>query len=98
MVSKTISLSLEMIKMAEYRVGAVARLNSGGPKMTIQSFRAPHEDYFCKWLAGKKMKSGYFDEATLKKVKEEEDQQQSLTTHFDVANWMVQQFEKKGSL
>ncbi len=84
--------------MDEFEVGDVVRLKSGGPKMTIQSFRAPHEDYFCKWFAGKKMKSGYFDKATFKKVKEEDDQLQSMTTHFDVANWMVQQFEKKGSL
>jgi len=55
---------------AEFKVGEVVQLKSGGPKMTVQG-KASDGDIVTKWFAGSKSESGFFRPETLVKVTEE---------------------------
>ena len=48
--------------MAEFKVGDILQLKSGGPKMTCTKTRDPlHQGQVeCKWFAGGKQQVGYF--------------------------------------
>jgi len=59
--------------MANYAVGDIVALQSGGPEMTVQSVpEKPAGFYTCQWFAGKKLESGRFPHASLKTVIHEE--------------------------
>ncbi|MFC2113309.1 YodC family protein [Bacteroidota bacterium] len=52
--------------MADYKVGDVVRLKSGGPEMTITKFRGSSKSVVaCQWFNGKTKDSGWFDTDTL---------------------------------
>jgi len=50
--------------MSNFKVGDVVVLNSGGPKMTIESIDS--EGCFCRWFIENKVEVGTFKAETLK--------------------------------
>jgi uncharacterized protein YodC (DUF2158 family) len=60
--------------MAEFKVGDVVQLISGGPEMTVSDVKAQNVSpnnigrVACQWFAGKKLESGYFPTDSLVKV------------------------------
>jgi uncharacterized protein YodC (DUF2158 family) len=60
--------------MAEFKVGDIVQLLSGGPKMTVNhvpgeaDFGRERPEYTCSWFAGAKLQHGRFDGEALKKV------------------------------
>lgn len=57
---------------ADFKVGEIVQLNSGGPEMTVEEVST--EPYhrkapiLCQWFGGKKLEHGHFPVASLKKV------------------------------
>lgn len=49
-----------MAKTSKYKVGAIVRLKSGGPSMTVNSIRDSDGHVWCSWFAGNKLQSGRF--------------------------------------
>lgn len=54
-----------MAKEQEFEVGDVVRLNSGGPKMTIENIGYGGRQAFCSWFAGADRRTGSFDTMAL---------------------------------
>jgi uncharacterized protein YodC (DUF2158 family) len=50
--------------------GDIVELKSGGPKMTVKD-AADDGEWRCQWFAGKKLEEGWFDAASLKKVSDD---------------------------
>jgi len=52
--------------MAEFNIGDVVRLKSGGPPMTVTMVpESPVESYKCEWFEGTTPKEGLFPGAAL---------------------------------
>jgi uncharacterized protein YodC (DUF2158 family) len=68
-------ISQEIIIMSnKYAVGTNVKLKSGGPVMTVKSYKAPSQlnaGYTCQWFAGKKLENGTFPEDSLNEEQEE---------------------------
>lgn len=59
-----------MTKQANFNIGDIVQLKSGGPEMTVQTIPDTHSKlYRCQWFAGKKLESGNFPPDSLKPVK-----------------------------
>jgi uncharacterized protein YodC (DUF2158 family) len=57
-------------RQADFKVGEVVQLNSGGPKMTVGQ-KQPHQGalgVYCQWFAGSKLESGFFAPEVLTRV------------------------------
>jgi uncharacterized protein YodC (DUF2158 family) len=54
--------------MADFKAGEVVQLVSGGPKMTVEDQDDLDGEVRCKWFAGAKLNSGYFQPESLRKV------------------------------
>lgn len=52
----------------EFEIGAIVKLNAGGPIMSVKSYRPSNEIYTCQWFAGKKLEQGEFKEDGLTRV------------------------------
>jgi len=61
----------------ELQVGDVARVKSGGPKMTLSTWDDKDGKFFCVWFDGNNEKSGWFKTVVLEKDTTDE--------HFDVS-------------
>jgi len=61
--------------MAQFNVGDVVRLKSGGPRMTIdrQNVGSNSENVVCLWFDGTKRTEGAFHPQTLSAVKEDDE-------------------------
>lgn len=59
-----------MVQSSGFEVGAIVKLKSGGPEMTVQT---PEHNGFqaAQWFAGKKLERGNFSIASLIEVKPE---------------------------
>ena len=58
-----------MAKESLFSIGDIVQLNSGGPEMTVHTQPENlHQSYRCQWFAGKKLESGMFLHASLKRV------------------------------
>jgi uncharacterized protein YodC (DUF2158 family) len=55
--------------MAQFKVGDVVRLKSGGPPMTVA---IPGEDIYCHWFLGSQQQHGSFPPEALELVEENE--------------------------
>ncbi|MCE4543412.1 MULTISPECIES: YodC family protein [unclassified Caballeronia] len=55
----------------EFEVGAIVKLKSGGPNMTVQEWSSYYGKYVCQWFAGKKLEDGKFQGESLELVKVE---------------------------
>lgn len=53
--------------MSSHEIGAVVRLKSGGPSMTVDSFTHDRE-VVCQWFAGSKLERGVFPAQSLEPV------------------------------
>jgi uncharacterized protein YodC (DUF2158 family) len=64
--------------MAQFNVGDVVQLKSGGPRMTVNRQIGPVGSIFeCAWFVGTDLKTGQFSESALQPWKEPE--RQTLT-------------------
>lgn len=51
---------------AQFKVGDIVQLKSGGPLMTVRSTPTVHSHFYtCQWFAGKKLESGTFSPESL---------------------------------
>jgi uncharacterized protein YodC (DUF2158 family) len=59
----------------EFEIGAIVKLNAGGPDMSVKSYRESVGIYVCQWFAGKKLEQGEFKADGLERVifEDEED-------------------------
>lgn len=53
--------------MADFKIGDVVRLKSGGPKMTVDSLKGK-DTVQCRWFEDKQVRSAEFSSESLKKV------------------------------
>ena len=52
---------------ADYKIGDIVILKSGGPDMTVKSTPETYSaGYKCQWFAGKKLEIGVFEKDSLK--------------------------------
>jgi uncharacterized protein YodC (DUF2158 family) len=59
-----------MKSQANFEVGNIVKLKSGGPDMTVQTVpEGSGSHYSCQWFAGKKLESGRFPADSLELVK-----------------------------
>ena len=49
----------------EFATGDFVKLKSGGPVMTVKSFRSMTDAFICQWFAGKKLEQGEFPPGSL---------------------------------
>ena len=68
-------LRMEVNLMAEFKVGDIVQLKSGGPKMTIDIVLGDGE-LKCQWFAGDELQEARFDPAVIQLVVEEQEDQQ----------------------
>ncbi|PBP36172.1 DUF2158 domain-containing protein [Pseudomonas syringae] len=54
-----------MSTVIEFETGQIVRLKSGGPDMTVRSYRPSNGLYTCQWFAGKKLEQGEFKTESL---------------------------------
>lgn len=52
----------------EFEIGAIVKLNAGGPDMSVKFYRESNEIYTCQWFAGKKLEQGEFKAVGLERV------------------------------
>lgn len=57
-----------MEKSSGLEAGAIVRLKSGGPDMTVKAVLASNGNIRCQWFAGKKLEAGDFPEKSLETV------------------------------
>ncbi|MBE0422112.1 MAG: YodC family protein [Pseudoalteromonas sp.] len=58
-----------MTKNANFEVGDIVKIKSGGPEMTVRSVPSQHAAYYiCQWFAGKKLEQGNFPNDSLESV------------------------------
>jgi uncharacterized protein YodC (DUF2158 family) len=57
-----------MAQGTEYAVGAIVKLKSGGPDMTVKQWDSYHKVFICQWFAGKKLEQGNFQADSLEAV------------------------------
>ncbi len=58
-----------MTHQANFNIGDVVRLKSGGPDMTVQALpNTTRRAFRCQWFAGKKLEGGFFATETLEAV------------------------------
>ncbi|WP_144934720.1 DUF2158 domain-containing protein [Pseudomonas alabamensis] len=57
----------------EFEIGAMVKLNVGGPDMSVKFYRPSSVVYVCQWFAGKKLEQGEFKPEGLKRVSDDED-------------------------
>jgi uncharacterized protein YodC (DUF2158 family) len=70
-----------MAKAAEFSVGQLVKLKSGGPNMTVEEVFGPDAfnpmqrvSFRCQWFAGKKLDSGVFPPESLMLVQPDDAQ------------------------
>lgn len=57
----------------EFEIGAMVKLNVGGPDMSVKFYRPSSDVYVCQWFAGKKLEQGEFKPEGLMRVSDDED-------------------------
>jgi len=51
--------------MAQFKIGDIVQLKSGGPAMTVAKIRDADKEYRCAWFKGASHESGFFVEDAL---------------------------------
>ena len=59
-----------MSEQPKFEKGAVVRLKSGGPKMTVRGVGGMVGGLICQWFEGNKLQEGNFDEESLEIAKD----------------------------
>ncbi|HDS1748088.1 DUF2158 domain-containing protein [Pseudomonas sp. M2] len=57
----------------EFEIGAMVKLNVGGPDMSVKAYRPSSEIYICQWFAGKKLEQGEFKSEGLVRITADEE-------------------------
>ena len=58
--------------MAQFKVGDVVQLKSGGPKMTVKNVYESDNTYSCQWFTGSKLADGHFPQDSLIRIADDE--------------------------